>query len=140
MGLLSDFFIASESPVPNYNGGERWGDLDKCQLKHLSPLQAGQFLAILRGQDYVVDLIFEFELVTPEDADDWTMVVPKDMVEKLAAVQVNQIVGLAEQFARVTNEELGWSPDDFIPVVTELTALARRAIENNKSMFLWNCV
>ena len=85
-------------------------------------------------------MVSEFTLVTPEDAEDWTMSVPQDMVDNLAAIQANQIPDVAAQFANATREELGWSPDDFIPVVTELAALARRAIETNKSMYLWNCL
>jgi len=140
MGILSDFFIADGSTVPNYDGGEEFDTTDKCQFKGLSPLQGGQFLAVLRGQEYVVDMVSEFKLVTLEDAEDWTMSVPQDMVDKLATIQNDQISDIAAQFANATREELGWSPDDFIPVVTELVALARRAIETNKSMYLWNCL
>lgn len=140
MGILSDFFIAERSTVPKYDGGEKLDAADKCQFKGLSPLQGGQFLAVLRGQEYVVDMVSEFKLVTPEEAEEWTMAVPQDMVDKLAAIQNDQIAEIAAQFARATSEELGWSPEDFVPIVTELAALARRAIESGKAMYLWNCV
>src|ERR1700761_8054672 len=122
MGLLSDFFIAYESPTPDYKAGEAIEDADKCQLTDLSALQAAQFLAVLRGQDYRVDLIREFPLVTPEDADDWTMVVPQDMVITLAAIGGAEIPNVATKLAAATRTELGWSPDDFIPIVTALVA------------------
>src|SRR5688572_5145672 len=67
MGLLSDFFIADASPVPKYDGGGAFVDADKCQFKGLSPLQCGQFLAVLRGQEYTIDMVSEFKLVTPEE-------------------------------------------------------------------------
>lgn len=140
MGILSDFFIADGSTFPNYDGGEEFDAADKCQFKGISPLQGGQFVAVLRGQEYIVDMVSEFKLVTTEDAEDWTMSVPQDMVDRLAALQADQIPDIAEQFANATSEELGWSPDDFIPVVTELAALARRAVETSKSMYLWNCL
>ncbi|MFO0821507.1 MAG: hypothetical protein U1A77_26420 [Pirellulales bacterium] len=110
------------------------------QFKGLSPLQGGQFLAVLRGKEYVVDMVGEFKLVTPEDAEDWTMSVPQDMVDKLATLQADQIPNIAAQFANATSEELGWSADEFLPVVTQLSALARRAVDTNKSMYLWNCL
>jgi hypothetical protein len=138
MGLLSDFFLAEESPVPNYDGGAGFDAEDKCQFKGLTPLQGAQFLAVLRGQEYSVDMVSEFKLVTPEDADDWTMSVPDDMVATLARIGPDQIPGLAAEFSRATAEELGWSPDDFVPIIADLSALACRAIKTNKKMYLWN--
>lgn len=140
MGLLSDFFIADAAPVPDYQGGEAFGDEDKCQFKNLTPLQTAQFLAVLRGQEYVVDMILEFQLVTAEDADDWTMTVPQDMVDALAKIERAKVANVASQFAEATSEELGWSPDDFVPIVTALSSLAQRAIATNKRMYLWNCL
>jgi|LakMenE18May11ns_1017448.scaffolds.fasta_scaffold8925126_1 hypothetical protein len=140
MGLLSDFFIADATPVPNYDGGESLVEADKCQFKNLTPLQAAQFLAVLRRKDYDVEMIREFELVTPEDADDWTMTVPNDMVTTLAEIESDGIAEVASRFAEATSEELGWSPDDFVPIVSALSALAKRAIATNKRMYLWNCL
>jgi hypothetical protein len=140
MGLLSDFFIADATKVPRYEGGQAFGDADKCQFKSLTPLQAAQFLAVLRCQDYVVDMIREFELVTPEDADDWTMTVPDDMVQALTKIEDRDVSRVALQFSEATQEELGWSSDDFAPIVRALSTLARRAIAGNKRMYLWNCL
>ena len=36
---------------------------------------------------------------------------------------------IARRFAAATSQELGWSPDDFVAIVTEMAALARRAID-----------
>ena len=140
MGLLSDFFIADGSPAPKYEGGEAFDDADKCQFKGLTPLQGGQFLAVLRGKKYKVEMVREFKLVTPEDAEDWTMTVPPDFVNGLAKLKPDEISGLAAKFAKATAEELGWSADDFVPIITDLSGLARRALEKGKTMYLWNCV
>lgn len=140
MGLLSDFFIANASPVPNYEGGETFDDADKCQFKSISPLQAGQFLAVLRRVDYTVDLLSEFKLVTPEEAEDWTMSVPQDFVDALAKLKSGEIPALAARFAEATQEELSWEAEDFVPLIRDLSQLARRAVEERKAMFLWNCV
>lgn len=138
MGLLSDFFIADPTPALDYGGGESIADGDKCQFKNLTPLQAAQFLAVLRGQKYVVEMIREFHLVTPEDAESWTMTVPDDMVTALANIESGRIFEVASQFADATSEELGSSPEDFVAIVADLAALARRAIATNKKMYLWN--
>lgn len=138
MGLLSDFFIADASPVPKYDGGAAFDDADKCRFKGLSPLQGGQFLAVLRGKKYKVDMVSEFKLVTPEDAEDWTMAVPPDFVNALAKLKPTEIPGLAAKFAKATADELGWSADDFVPIISDLSRLARRALEKGKAMYLWN--
>ena len=140
MGLLSDFFIADASPIPRYDGGEGFDDADKCQFKGLTPLQGGQLLALLRGKKYKADMVSEFKLVTPEDAEDWTMSVPPDFVSALAKLKPNEIPGLAAKFAKATAEELGWSADDFVPIISDLSRLARRALETGKTMYLWNCL
>jgi len=87
-----------------------------------------------------VDMISEFKLVTPEDAEDWTMSVPQDFVNALAELQSSEIPAVAGKFADATAEELGWSADDFVPVIRDLSQLAQRAMETQKSMFLWNCL
>jgi len=60
-------------------------------------------------------MVSEFKLVTPEDAEDWTMSVPRDMVTALAKLRPSEFPALATRFADVTAEELGWSSDDFFP-------------------------
>jgi hypothetical protein len=138
MGILCDFFIADEATVPNYDVGQEFDDADKCECKGLTALECAQLLAILRGQEYSVDLDSEFQLITPADADNWTMSVPQDMVDRLASLQNTQVAEIAALLATATSEELAWSANDFIPLITELAALARRAIETKKFMFLWN--
>ncbi|MBS0262372.1 MAG: hypothetical protein JSS02_10520, partial [Planctomycetes bacterium] len=66
--------------------------------------------------------------------------VPQDLVNALAMLKPNEVPALAAQFAEATAEELGWTVDDFIPIVSDLSALARRAFEKGKTMYLWNCL
>ena len=117
MSILSDFFIADGSTVPNYNGGQDFDAADKCQFRRLTPLQAGQFLAVLRGEQYVDDMLSEFNLLTPEDAEEWTMSVPQETVAKLASIPDDQLPDVAHRFANATSEEPGWPPDEFVPVM-----------------------
>jgi hypothetical protein len=56
MGILCDFFIADGATVPNYDVGQEFDDADKCECKGLTALEWAQFLTILRGQEYSVDL------------------------------------------------------------------------------------
>jgi hypothetical protein len=90
MSMLSDFFLAGRSTTPNYEDGAGLGTSDRSQFKGITRLQAAQFLAVLRGRGYCGEMIGPFKLLTPEDADAWTMSVPDDLVEKLAAVQSDE--------------------------------------------------
>jgi hypothetical protein len=69
MGILCDFFIADGATVPNYDLGQEFDNADKCECKGLTSLECTQILAVLRRQAYSIDLINEFKLVTPEDAE-----------------------------------------------------------------------
>jgi len=140
MSILSDFFIAEIGSIPNYEGGDGFASQDKCQLRRITPLEASGMLSVLRGGIDRMELFGEFELLTPQDAEEWTMSVPLDMVESLAALDEDSIPTTAKSFAEVTADELGWQEQDFVPVVTDLSALAKRALSSGKTIFLWNCL
>jgi hypothetical protein len=95
-------------------------------------------LAVIRGTGDSVELMDEFELLTDQNAEERTMSVPDDMVLKFSQLANDQISPLAQQFAEETYKELAWSTDDFIPVVTDLRRLSKRAIDTGKKMYLWN--
>jgi len=138
MGILSDFFIADRTAKPEYNGGSEFPAEDRCQFKSITPLEAANILSVLRGSGDPVELLDAFPLLTPEDAEQWTMGVPADMTSLLAGIDDSQITAVAKQCADVTAEELGWSSKDFEDVLTQLRALACRAVDTDKSMYLWN--
>jgi hypothetical protein len=86
MGISCDFFIAYGATIPNYDLGQEFDNVDKYKCKGLTTLEGAKLLAILRRQEYSVDLISEFKLVTPEDEETWTMSVSQDMVTRLASI------------------------------------------------------
>lgn len=139
MGILSDFFVADEDGASEYNG-EGFAPEDVCQAKGITSLEAAGMLAVLRGGGDPVTIMDEFELVTPQEANAWTMSVPQDMVDALAALEEAAVPTISREFARATAEELGWSQADFEPLVNDLRALAKRAREQGTRMYLWNCI
>lgn len=140
MTLTSDFFITAESSIPHYNGGEGAAAEDFCRCSDISPLQAGQLLALLRGEHYTPEHNREFRLVTPEEAaqETCTLSVPQDMLMRLAKYEQFDIAGLAQRFAEATHEELGKTTHDFVPFVTALVDLSKRALASGQVMYLWN--
>lgn len=137
MGILSDFFIAEGTSVPNYDGGAGMDSADCVQSKGITPLQAAQLLAVIRGIPFDHSLIREFELLSPDDAEEWTMSVPQDMVTLLASLSAVRVDEIVERLADETQEELDWSPEDLRSLVLELQALASRCVAAKKTMYYW---
>ncbi len=137
MGLLSSFFIAEEGAVPEYDSLNFCAE-DHCEFKYITTLEAANMLAVLRGENDPIKLLSKFKLLTAQEAEEWTQSVPQEMVNKLAAIQKEEVENIAKSFAEATKEELGWTREDFKPVVCGLSKLARRALETKKAMYLWN--
>ena len=137
MGTLSDFFIADSKSFASYSTGADFPDSDRCQAKRITPLEAANLLAVLRGHGDPLELINEFPMLTPEDDEHWTFAVPVDFIVLLAALSTASVAPHAAAFAKATEEELGWSESEAQPFLAELVALAQRAKANGKAMFLW---
>jgi hypothetical protein len=141
MGLLSDFFIAEPVDATTYGGEDPYPAADCCQYKDLSPLQAAQILAVLRGVPYDVSLLNEFPLVHEEtDEGPWTVKIPDDMVAALAQLKESDLGAQSLAWSEATKEELNWDAAEFEPIVRDLIRLARAARGSGKSLFLWNCL
>ncbi|MEZ5324634.1 MAG: hypothetical protein R3F19_06195 [Verrucomicrobiales bacterium] len=140
MSILSDFFIAECSGVPSYSGDAGFPAEDRCQLKRITPLEAAGMVAAIRGTEDPISCISEIERLTPSDAEEWIMSMPQDFIDTLASTEETAVPALAERFASVTADELGWSASEFTDVVADLASLARRAKAQGKSIYLWNCL
>ena len=138
MSLLSDFFIATESDALTYDGDSSFPANDRVELRGITPLEAAGLLEALRGGGDSIEMISEFPLLTPQDAEARTMGTPEDFVTRLAELTESAVPDIATGFADITVEELGWSAEDASSMVADLRMLARRAKEVKKPIFLWN--
>jgi hypothetical protein len=138
MAILSDFFIAESGSVPDYHGDADFPAVDRCQFKSITPLEAAGVLSVLRGGGDAVELIGEFIVLTPEDAEEWTMSIPDDMVTTLATLAEPHLSEVAQQCSVETADEIGWSQDDFQVVLSQLRDLSVRAGQTGRKIYLWN--
>lgn len=138
MSLLSDFFIATDHDAHSYDGDPAFPASDRVQLNRITPLEAAGLLEALRGGGDSIEMISEFPLLTPQDAEAWTMGTPEDFATRLAELPESAVPDIAGSFADITVEELGWSAEDASSMVADLRMLARRAKEVKKQIFLWN--
>lgn len=135
MSSLSDFFLAEKNSTPTYNSDSEYPD--KCEFRSLSILEVAGILAVLNDGD-AIELLDEFKLLTPEDAEEWLHAIPDEMVQLLSSILDNEIPNVAEKCSIETEEEIEWEASDFIPVITELRSLAIKANEQSKGMYFWN--
>ncbi len=138
MGILSDFFILGKGVIPEYDANKDWGS-HRCAYKGITPLEAAAMLKVIReSPDDRVKIMDEFTLLTPEDAEEWIMSVPDDMIKLLASAHESKINDWAAECAEITKEELHWKASDFVELLADLSKLARAATAENMNMYLWN--
>ena len=138
MSILSDFLIGDDAVAKAYNGVADFPAEDRCQVRHITPLEAAGLLSVFRGGGDRIKMTNEFSLITPQNAEAWTMRIPTDMVTSLAGIEDAKMPEVAKACADVTREELHWSQKDFEQLLRALRNLARRAKANGKQMYLWN--
>lgn len=138
MGILSHFFILNKDAAPEYDVWNDWGS-HRREYNGITPLEAAAMLKVIReSPNDRIEMIDEFKLLTPEDAEEWVMSVPDDMVKLLASVNQGKINDWAIKCAKMTKEELNWKSADFAEVLISLSELSKTAVAENMKMYLWN--
>jgi len=144
MGLLSDFFVASEEEATRYADRMNEDDQGKATASHVRPaqykgltdLEVGTLWAILEGKEWDADL---HELENDEGGDDegdaWLFRFPDRLVQLLAHAEHSALESALHQWAET--EELQVDADELRPVVLDLQRLAKQAIAEQKSVYLW---
>ncbi|QOF80066.1 hypothetical protein [Variovorax sp. 38R] len=144
MGLLSDFFVASEEEATRYADRMSEDDQGKATASHVRPaaykgltdLEVGTLWAILEGKEWDADL---HELESDEGGDDegdsWLFRFPDRLVQLLAHAEHSALEAALHQWAET--EELQVDADELRPVVLDLQRLAKQAIAEQKSVYLW---
>lgn len=144
MGLLSDFFVASKEEAKRYADRMSEKDQSKTTASQLRPaehtgltdLEVGTLWAILEGKEWDADL---HELESDESGDDegdfWLFRFPDRLVQLLAHAEHSALEAALHQWAET--EELQVDAEELRPVVMDLQRLAKQAIGDQKSVYLW---
>ena len=139
MGLIADFYIATEADAPSYDASQSLPAVDRAEYTGITPLELSTLLAICQGRDWDVDMMDEFECVLERNGGERLIHrIPAALTSVLAAA--DQAVLRAATAAWAKTDELDCSPADVQPIVDDLVRLSRRAIETGKSLYLWNCL
>lgn len=143
MGLLSDFFVANEEEAARYANRMNEDDQGKAIALHLRPaehngitdLEVGTLWAILEDKEWDADV---HELENDEDGDEgssWLFRFPDRLVQLLARAEPPALDAALHRWA--DTEELEVDAQQLRPVVQNFQRLAKQAIAEDKSVYLW---
>jgi len=146
MGILADFFVATHEEAIRYanchlesdEGEEIQSLLTPLEYKGFTGLEIGTLWAILEGVEWDVSRHMPESLFLGEENESWLERFPDELVQKLAAISPQQIESVASAWANT--EELNCDPQDLQPVIVDLQQLSKRAINENKAVYLWGCL
>ncbi len=127
MGVLTDFFIATESQLSGFDPRELPSEcFDTFQAKGVDSVKVDLLYATLTGQPFA-DVVNCGELAgEPEEEGPWTFKLPSLLLRKLAALGATDIPPTAAKWSESEDFE-GWTAADVELVLENLAALARRA-------------
>ncbi|MBP2471381.1 hypothetical protein JOF53_000253 [Crossiella equi] len=147
MGIVYDYFRAADDQdalrVVEYDAGPRFGSLpgltpfDAVAAPGVDPVVVlGQLLAFVLAQPWHVDLVparslWPVAATSPEPP--LVFAVGRRARDVLATVCEEDLPELAGKWAGIA-ELPGWQP---LPVLTELVALAQRAVKDGDRLFCW---
>ena len=137
MGILSDFFLANKDAYRDYNGLDEYPQEDFFRARRLTSLELEGIYAALLGKEDRSGLMGEFNLLTEQDAEQWTYSIPPQMTLALVELPDSEINKIAEKVSEITQEELGWPASDFVPILENLKRLSVRGNEQGKQLFFW---
>lgn len=139
MGLLSDFFISDADSMHSYSECDSFPNEDSVQCKHITPLEAAGLHAALIGSGNALQMMSGFKLQTPEDANEWIMIVPLSMRTALLGIDEQSISSAASRCV-CSIEKLDYSQEEYESLINGLRSLAKRAEAKGLEMYLWNCL
>ncbi len=137
MGVLTDFFIATESQLSSFDPQQLpSASFDTFQAKGVDSVKVDLLYATLTERPFS-EVANAGELVgEPEEEGPWTFQLPSLLLRKLASLEPS---GVAQVAARRSSSEdfEGWEASDVEFVLENLAALARRATAPGTNLYHW---
>jgi hypothetical protein len=144
MGLLTDLIIASESDAQKIceAQGAHSKSWPTLALKGVDPVKLATLWKIVSpGAEEEALEGDAFMIYSADSEGPWVFRMPDDLIWRLASLSTGQIREAAAIWAR--SEEIlldQWTEDDCVTVVTEASALAKKAASIQKPVLLWMCL
>ena len=138
MGLLAEFIVATKEEAENYNGFNH-PQSHTAKYKGLTELELGYLVDITQNKEIDYEKFHDFETIKIEDdGERVTTLIRDDLTENISNATNETIAKWAAIWC--TADELQCSPEDLIPVLNDLKKLSQLSIQENKKLYLWNCL
>ncbi|GAA2599790.1 hypothetical protein GCM10010399_33220 [Dactylosporangium fulvum] len=151
MGVLYDYFRAADDAsaiklIEDLVGGPAGNSstVDAIDLKGIDPtVTLAELVCFVRGIEWNVNVVEEHLVWSRAEAEGpWVLSIGDDVRDALASITEAQMPSLSARWGRT--EELAWHgplPDDtMLPVIENISALARRARDAGDHLYCWFCV
>ncbi len=140
MGLLSDFYIATEADALSYDTKPTAiPDSDKASHKGITTLELSTLWAIVQKREWNVDMLDAFKLILDKDNGERSIYhIPVAFISLLMSLDTDTLLRSIVEWAQT--EEIECDPSEMYPVVEDIIRLGRKAQDTGKNLYLWLCV
>ena len=141
MGLLADFFIATEEDAGRYDGEASFPESHRAQYKGITEIELSTLFTIAQGKpvDDNDPTTHECRMVSVLDGGERvTVEVIPELVTRLARASDQEVKTWAALWGATA--ELDCDGDELMPLLLDLRRLAGLAATESRAMYLWNCV
>jgi hypothetical protein len=139
MGVLADFFVATEPEAEHYDNSSVFPDSHRAQYKGFTEIELSTLYMIAQGLVVDDETVYEFRTITDiDDGERVTTEVLPDLVARLAVASDDALGSWAALWSETA--ELQCGPGELLPVLEDLRRLSRTAASESKGLYLWNCV
>jgi hypothetical protein len=141
MGVLTDFVVADLADAQKVcDSSCPYQDFDGFAAKGINTFKLDALHAILRGE---AGPPIDATVCSGGEDGPWVFEVPRDLVQRLAALTAQQLEVVARQWA--ATEEFSprydnWPLEAVQEVLNELATLCNRAVTQGKSVLMWMCL
>lgn len=138
MGLIADFFVATEARARSYarrgTAVDDGAPPDLCEYENFTGTDLGLLWAILAGERFDADRHELGETWVSDDGDRWLIRFPDALTALLADAPAKKLASTAAAWAK--SDELHPDVGELGPVLESLQRLARQAGEKGWAVWL----
>ena len=139
MGLLADFFLSRDDDDATRYDEKPASFAERLELKRLTEIELSTLWAIMRDAEWDVSMLDEFPCVLERDEGGRTIHrLPDGFLANLTELTPAATPAVASKWA--ATDELKCKASDVLPIIEGLRAIAIKASEGQKHVYLWNCV
>ena len=146
MGVLTDIVIAGRNEAKRVEASDVPSrEFPGIDAKGLDQVRMGTLYAILTNTEYDPGFMLDEDSSIEPDSEDgpWVQIVPQEMVNILSKLTNSDIPPIADQWGKTEefqSEYSNWSRKDILNFLEQIAALSKRAMTDDKTMFMWTCL